>query len=328
MEEFLSKKKVLYIGYEYYNYNTHILDSLNKSGADVTSYLNVKNKWVYTILQKLSFYCFKKYSHNYGKKILKETKGKDFEYFFILHGFQFDDYFYKNLKIQNPNIKLINYTWDSIRTTNHNRSVLDILKHFDSAFSFDKNDCTTYRKQKYLPLFFIDDYSVKKKYIEKPKYDVVFIGSLVTLRRYNYLKDIAKIFNEKNITFYFYLKISPLFYFNCLLKGEILKNIKFKSLSAKNIINIYNKTNTIIDIPGQIQSGLTMRTIETLSYGLKLITTNEFIKNESFYNKGHIDIISYDNPNIDRDFILSKPHDNLLMNDYSIHSWLKKIFTE
>ncbi|MEK5777604.1 lipopolysaccharide biosynthesis protein, partial [Acinetobacter nosocomialis] len=67
------------------------------------------------------------------------------------------------------------------------------------------------------------------------------------------------------------------------------------------IVELYAKSNIILDISHPGQSGLTMRTFEAIGAGKKLITTNTNIKEYPFYNANNIFIISRDELVLEKD---------------------------
>ena len=76
------------------------------------------------------------------------------------------------------------------------------------------------------------------------------------------------------------------------------------------------------------QTGLTMRTIETLGAKKKLITTNPHVKEYDFYRPENILIVDRYNPVITKEF-LDAPWKEIPENiykKYSISSWLNSIF--
>ncbi len=69
---------------------------------------------------------------------------------------------------------------------------------------------------------------------------------------------------------------------------------------------------------------MTIRTIEALACGNKIITTNETIKEYDFYNPNNIWIIDRKSPYIDPEFILSpyEKIDERIINSYSIKKFV------
>ena len=325
-DRFLQNRRVLFIGYEYFDYNIHICRALREAEAELDFFpMMNKNIW-YLIFRQLSFKWFSAYNEWYASRILNSVSGKNYDYVFVTLGFQLPMWFYSKLRKINPDAVFINYTWDSVRETEHRNKILDILSYFDIAFSFDQDDCELYQIQRYMPLFFIDDYADLAREKKELSIDLLFIGSLCTETRYRAIKKIEKLCKIKKLNFFCYLYVSYRFWFHRLFKGKLTQSIHFKFLRHEDILNYYSNSKVIIDLPGQIQSGLSMRIFEVLGSGKKLITTNTNITREEFYDPEHICVIDLENPVIDVNFINKKVSKIIDMSNYSIHSWLKNLF--
>lgn len=123
---------------------------------------------------------------------------------------------------------------------------------------------------------------------------------------------------------YFFRKI-----FDKRLKNAKLEDFHFKSLSHEEIADISKNSKAILDIQRDIQSGLTMRTIEiALGMRKKLITTNSDIMKYDFYNENNILIIDRKNPIIKKEFLENEyiALDEKIYQKYSIKNWIKNIF--
>ena len=325
-DRFLKNKKVLFIGYVYYDYHLHICRAMRQAEADL-DFLPIMNKNIwYLIFRQLNFKWFSAYNEWYAARILKSISGKEYDYVLVTAGYQLPAWFYYELKKKNKNALFINYSWDSVRQTEHKNTIIDILQYFDMCYSFDRKDCEIYGIQRYLPLFYIDDYSNLINEQKDPSIDILFIGSLCTEVRYNAVKQIEKICTLKSLVFYYYMLVSYRFYFKRILNGKMTRNIHFKSIKHSEIIKYYSASKAVIDLAGHEQSGLTMRTFEILGAGKKLITTNENIKLEEFYDSEYINVIVLENPEIDVDFVNKDIINVIDMSKYNIHSWLKNLF--
>lgn len=78
------------------------------------------------------------------------------------------------------------------------------------------------------------------------------------------------------------------------------------------------------------QSGLTMRTLETLGAKKKLITSNIDIKRYDFYNENNIFIIEDENLEGINEFI-NKDYEDInqdIYEKYSLRSWVETIVNE
>ena len=91
-------------------------------------------------------------------------------------------------------------------------------------------------------------------------------------------------------------------YFDPSFKNFDFKKLSFRSLTIENIIEYYDKSNVVLDISHPGQSGLTLRTFETIGAGKKLITTNMNIKDYPFFNPHNIFLIDRDNIQLNQDF--------------------------
>jgi hypothetical protein len=70
---------------------------------------------------------------------------------------------------------------------------------------------------------------------------------------------------------------------------------KIKELSYPKFLDFLNDTNGILEIVQHNQTGLTLRTMESLFYNKKLVTTNKSLKDYSFYHSNNIFILG-ENP--------------------------------
>lgn len=79
-----------------------------------------------------------------------------------------------------------------------------------------------------------------------------------------------------------------------------------------------------------LQTGLTMRTIESIGAQKKLITTNRDIVNYDFYRPENILIVDRERPAVDAEF-LAEPYiglDETIYHRYSLREWPREIFSD
>jgi hypothetical protein len=252
-------------------------------------------------------------------------KKDDYDYVLVRHGYQLSDSFYLQLRKVNPNARIINFHWDSIKPEYDYRH---FIKYFDKVFSFDYNDCKSYKELTYLPLFFVDEYgnfsNKDNSDLVNFKYDLLFIGAWRNTERYNLIKLMQKLASKADLEFYYYLHLSLKDQYVSVKEGITPKEAKSKLLSPKEILDLFSVSNCIIDFPSSFQTGLTMRTFETLGAGKKLITTNKNIKNEPFYDEEYISVVNPENLSIDIDFIKNVPKKTMKekMSNYSLESYI------
>ena len=94
---------------------------------------------------------------------------------------------------------------------------------------------------------------------------------------------------------------------------------------------IYSRSSIILDIEHPNQQGLTMRTLESIGAGKKLITTSKSIQHYVFYNTNNIAIINRDacDHQIDSRFCdcTYQEPDESVYEKYTLRGWLKEVLS-
>ena len=264
----------------------------------------------------------------YYEDIINNTKDINYDYVFFVNIEAATTSIIESLRHYHSNSKFILYEWDSIVNNKNARGLLGL---FDETWSFDRNDCQEY-SMNFLPLFYNNEYAgLQEK--EEYEYEVMFIGTTHS-DRYHFVKSIEdQIEGNKYNWFYF---PSRLLYIRMWLQDRWFRNnskcseFRFTPLSKQDLLDVVGKTRILLDAQHPKQTGLTMRTLETLGARRKLITTNQFVKEYDFYNPNNILVVDRMNPVITKDFLESAfempPIE--VYNRYSLDSWLKTIFHE
>jgi len=319
----LKGKRVLFIGIGFYDYDEHITRKIENLGGVV----DYKRYYpTLSFIQKV----FKKIIRNedeiienYFKNLFRNLKDY-YDYVLVIKGDKIPDFFYKAIR-EKYKCPFILYQWDSIRRVDNFDNT---KKYFDRILTFDRLDSIKYGYE-FRPLFYKDIYLSNDE--NKKEYDLFFSGFLHS-DRYEIVKNILK--NYKNIKFKYHL-FSHWFYFliqqiNRFKKSKTFYNknlISFKSISELENKEFMAKSKAILDIHHPEQSGLTIRTIESLAIGNKIITTNEDIKNYEFYNPKNILIIDRDNIQIPLYFF--EKNESFTNEDkkiYSLEQWVLDVF--
>src|SRR5699024_5927857 len=239
-------------------------------------------------------------------------------------------FFLEEFSKQNPNAFKIFYMYDSIYE--YPKSV-KLFPYFDKNITFELQDAKKYNIE-FRPLFYIDDY-LKTNSSVNNTYDLTFIGSAHT-DRFIVGEKIRKKLKELNLKgFFFYYAPSKFSFmlrkvFDKHLKDFDLDKLNFNSLTHQEISDIYAKSTAVLDINKPFQFGLSMRCLETLASGKKLITTNSEIKNYSFFREENILVINRENPIIDKGFFTTqfKPYNQKEFQLFSLNEWINDIFKE
>jgi hypothetical protein len=235
-------------------------------------------------------------------------------------------YFFEKIRTIFKDIPIINYNWRSVQEYNF----LPYCEYFSKVYSFDRRDCQKYSLN-YYPLFYLRDFEnigINKK----KEFNVSHIGSAYNLGRLEFINKAAEKFKQMNLRYFFYL------YAPRKRKGIVTK-IKYprlstclfsQELSLNEVINKFSASESMIDHPITIQTGLTMRTFETLSSGLNLYTTNVEIINEPFFTSDKIKIIDKDFNNFTFEYsnsIKINKEWQASFSQYRIDNWIKYIMS-
>ena len=104
-------------------------------------------------------------------------------------------------------------------------------------------------------------------------------------------------------------------------------DITFKPLSIEESYSLYSRSKVVVDYTNVNQTGFTMRTIEALGNGCKLITNNDRIRNADFYKEENIYIYEEAGFMIPDGFLLSQfePISESVYDRYSLKSWVNDL---
>ena len=326
----LRGKNVLFLCVQTFNLEKDIIQQLEKHGAHVTYFdERPSNSNLIKGLIRLKRNLLEKRIKQYYEHILQQIAGKKFDYLFVNRGEVVTEDFLKAFVTQQPNCQRIFYTWDSFGNHSH---ALSILQYFDKRFTFDKNDANKYGIG-FRPLYFIDAYREVKQTMQPQNIDLLFLGTAHSDRYVisNKIADWCKD-NGLNSYNYYYMQGRLVFFYKKFFDKSFghfdYKKLSFKSLTTKQIIELYKKSKVILDISHPGQSGLTMRTFESIGAGRKIITTNTNIKKYPFYHVDNFYILDRKNLKLTKDFFMKpyQPLDNKLYEKCSIDGWLEDIF--
>lgn len=228
-----------------------------------------------------------------------------------------------------PGARFTLYFWDSYRNMPSNSAAKVDL--FDRAFSFDPIDVSRDTRLAYRPLFFLNEYANLSGQAEDT--DVLFVGTLHT-DRYKVLRNIERCL-PAHLSFrkIFYIRSRALFMLQKLAQPSIWINPSkadqyvYKPLGKDEMLKLVARSRTVIDIERDVQAGYTMRTLEMLGAGKKLITTNPQVSRADFYDSQNTVVIDRKNPKINPEFF-EKPYrapPAEIVRRYSIESWLDEV---
>jgi hypothetical protein len=228
-----------------------------------------------------------------------------------------------------PQARFTLYFWDSYLNMPKGSSAKVPL--FDKAFSFDPLDVASDPRLSYRPLFYLDEYAHLPS--AKQDIDLLFFGTVHT-DRYAVLRRLERSL-PAGLRFerVLYFPSSGVYYARRVLDPTFWRARRrefiFKPLSKGDIQSLIARTRTVVDIERAVQAGLTMRTMEMMGAGKKLITTNPQAASAEFFEADNIAVIDRLAPKLPPGF-LSKPFRPLsesVLNRYSLSGWLDDVLS-
>lgn len=311
--------RLLFIAPEFNIYHLEIVKRLERHGYRVDYLKEKKIGFLWDILHKISYRVYEALQTTILLNSLRELKSKNNKYniLFVIRGEFVDqrviDYLNRVFIFE----KKISYQWDSVK--NNPQAVTHFRNNF-SVYSFDPDDCRVFGFH-YQPLFYIKSGSHDIVH----SYDLSFVG-VYTEERLNIIKRIHQLYSKK-IKIKIKIKINPLKYLSLKFFEKKLKYVPsdyftFSNIKYHNVLSIMEKSSIVLDISHVTQSGLTMRTIETIGCGSKLLTNNYMIRKEKFYDENMISLYDINDFSLDINAILKRKVSHYEKKDYSIDAWL------
>ena len=321
------KGNILFLGVGFHIYDNAIVNFL--SDYYNVTYINTDEFKVISPKKYALYYRLKKYG-------LIETKNQErisrnlqciefaqFDLLFVIKGANLNDnhldYIEKRFSIKNK----ILYLWDGYK--NHT-NIETLVRHFHKIYSFDYRDCDQYGFIK-RPLFFIETNNRLCDNNDKD-IDLSFVGANHS-QRLKFLRDLKEISKKSNLNYFFFLSTGIVGIIKGFVRGDIslkdLDIVKKGTLAYSTYLTVTRHSKAIVDFPNYNQTGLTIRTIEALSVGTKVITTNEYILHHNDIPRDLFLIWNNDSTVQDITSFLKKHTESSLPDRYSMYGFFKEL---
>lgn len=319
--------KVLFIGIGFYDYEEAIIKQLEMNNFDVDYFIEFPKTRLMNLALRFNLNKLKANLVKSNNLNILSKSGLNYEYIFVVKCEYISAEILKELRIRSPRGKLILYLWDSLKRI---KGIQEKLGFFDLVFSFDRIDTINNSKLIFHPLFYRFRDTNSDLISNNIIYDIYFLG-LDHSDRFEFLKNLNIKCTELGLKTYFLLYTGRFSYFlRCLKNPGFLRYRSyfiFNTISANLNIELMSNSKCVVDISHPEQSGLTMRTLEIVASGRKMITTNADVMNYDFYNSENILIVDRKNPSLKIDFF-NKWNADLpeeVIERYSISNWIDKI---
>lgn len=326
----MDRKKVLMFSVKFFGYEDKIADAIKVLGYNVDMFdQRPSNSFVGKTCVRYNVGLYRPVIRHYIEGVIAQNKEKQYDYVFVIKGEAITEEAIALLREAYPSAKFILYLWDSVANIPDCERRMAL---YDRVLTFDPQDSQKHGLV-FRPLFFGKEYEAQVAEQVNYRYDFAFIGTAHTVRPL-IVKKLAHACRERGRDSFAYLFLPhPMVYLynkvcNPAYRTVKKSDIRFESLNAQQIKEIYQKSRCILDVEHQKQRGLTMRTIELVGMQKKIITTNALVKEYDFYNPGNIYVIDRENPVVDDTFWEKayEPIPEEILCRYSLDSFVKEIF--
>lgn len=324
--ESIKGEKILLLYAKFFNYDVIVKNKLIEMGAEVDLFdaraeLNVYEKALIKIYTGEFWHKLRKYH-----KTIQE-KQKDVNYDIVFTNSYLPIETIQGYRNTFPKARFVLYLDDSVANT---KGVEKTFAYYDKVMTFDKKDSEDYGIG-FRPLYFEESYCQTDE--RQLVYDLCFVGTIHS-DRLKVIEALEDYCEHMGLSFYCFsfLQSQFMYYFYWLTKREFRKKkpsyFSYKPLPSNEVASILLSSRAILDVQHPKQTGLTMRTIETLGARKKLITTNYDIVNYDLYNPNNIAVIDRKNPQISEGFLTSpfEEIDKKLLEKYSLLGWIRTLF--
>lgn len=283
-------KRALFIAPTFFGYYKDIIGEFKKRDYQIFYFNDRPSEKLFTkAIIRINKTVLRRKINKYVNFIIKSIEGEKIDLVFIILGQSFSRENILKIKKAHPEAEFVYYSWDSVKNF---PNILEFRDCFDRVYHFDSRDAKEYGFN-LLPLY----YSNKLKE-ENPIYSfsAVFTVKRGKLKKFQKIMEVIPNDVKKDAFIYLYLQSRFVFWFYKLRYKEFrkshAKDFKFKKIAKEEYYEIMAKSRVIIDVQMKSQSGLTMRTFETLHARKKLITTNPNVLDYEFYSPNNICVIN------------------------------------
>ena len=304
----MHNKKLLILKSNTNDFEQFFLDGMNNGMADALPMYN-KFAYIFSLFFKIHmhipFDLLKLKSCWYGRWKKDITK---YEAVIVFDSFECIS-IVNDIHRYNPQCRIILWYWNPIKKAW--RVLTPEIRKFAEGWSFDLSDCTRYNLNKNTQFFIPSKHSC-----DGLKTDFVFIG--LDKGRSKLLSQLYQEITCRNLSADFTIltdkTTSPGGSFSYITEPLPYSLVQKKVLESR----------CVVEVTQECQSGMTLRTLEALFYGKKLLTTNTEIVKEPFYNRSNIYIWGVDSLDALPEFVNS-PYIDIpqeIVDQYSYPQWL------
>lgn len=260
-------------------------------------------------------------TRHYLAKLARSTA---FDRVLIVKGEALSPDFVHALRDHSPAAPIHLYSWDAVENV---RNAARIAPLIDTVATFDPIDAQRLGWT-YLPLFASNPAPLPT--CVDPQYDWVFVGTLHS-DRHRVLHRLRRANPGLRAYVRAFVPGTPLLLARRLTDWTLLSapqgTLCTVPMSPSALRDVVSRSRAVVDIEHPRQRGLTMRSIETLLGGKKLITTNRHIEKSDLYHPSRVHVVDRRHPIVPPEFFASpfEPIPAAIAARFRLGEWLREL---
>lgn len=317
----LAGRKILLIGIGFYDYEHCIAKRLRERGAELAVFEDlprVLREGVLAGLLRHLRWNTDGIVTRHEQRIIASARDRGFDQVLVIKGMGLRVPFLKALRDVLPKAEFVLYQWDSLCRLD---GIEERLPLFHRVLSFDRRDAIERPGIEFRPLFFREAPT-----LDLPQdIDVSFVGWLHS-DRLESIRRMQADARAKGLTTHVYLFTGWVTWLRLAFKRNAA-DVHTRMLPYRDMLRIIARSRCIYDLPHALQTGMTMRSIETIGARRKLITTATDIVHYDFYCPSNINVIQAAAPALDPAFVAAPiaPIADEVRHRYTLDAWLTDV---
>lgn len=276
--------RILFFGLNYHDYTRNIIDEMCAVGGHVT-YVDIQPRsFLFKGLRTVGRSFYDRYLDVHHASAISKSKSIAYDKVVFLQAHQISVENLSNLRAVQSKAEFTLYNWDSL--SNHDYQAQ--AKFFDRVLTFDPADARE-NGFGYLPLFcsrFMQ--GLRRDRVEPAS--LFMVGNIVKPSRYAAVESFRSYCVDRGLKFKQHLKVSPVVWLNLTRSGILPRDVSFRSIDKAAFCDMIETSSAAFDFANHKQSGQTMRMMENLCLGKKIVTSNTWVKQEPFYSPDRIHV--------------------------------------
>lgn len=325
----LAGARVLLVAPKFFGYDEALARELSRRGARVDAMADrpFSSPWYHAAARFFPGHV-RRITERYYRNLLARFAAPAYDHVLIVNGQTVSPGLVADLRRNHPQARFTFYLWDSLA---NRAGALELVPFFDRAFSFEPETARRHGLR-FRPLFFDDHASEASE--QANQYDISFIGTAHTDRHRVVERLDATLAPESRRFWYLYLQapwvLRAYRLTNPHFRGARAEQFRFAPLSRAESQQVFETSRAILDIEHLRQTGLTMRTLEVLGAGKKLVTTNAAIRDYAFHDPARIEVIDRASPRVPDSFLRTDaaPLAPEVRYRYSLAGWIDELLSD